>query len=485
MTTTRAAAAMAVAAVLTLTACSNATSPLDDLATPEFTEVTVHDPSAVTGNDELWVFGSHAAVAKTTDLMNWTQVSDSVNTADQAGLFEDIRAELAETFEWAQTDTLWAADVIELPDGRFAMYYNACKGDSARSAMGIAIADSVDGPYEDQGIILKSGMWDEESENEGEIYDATIHPNAVDPDAFYDANGDLWMVYGSYSGGIFVLELDEQTGAPDPGQGYGTRVMGGNHSRIEGPSMRYDETTGYYYLFVSYGGLDSSNGYEVRVSRSTDPAGPFLDAEGNDMALAQGPVGSFFDDTAIEPYGVKILGGHEWADSSGTGIDAGYVSPGHNTWWDDPDTGESYLIFHSRFHGTEEMHFVRAHRMYMNVDGWPVLAPARYAGEGEQTPSTADAVGTWQVVEFQKVISPLVPLSVEATFAEDGTVSGAIEGTWELSADGALTLTTDAGTFDGVMVPAWDPNAAAWTWGLSVVSDQGLPLWGHRTGSEG
>src|SRR5690606_17246762 len=112
------------------------------------------------------------------------------------------------------------------------MYYNACRGDQPRSALGVAVADSVEGPYTDLGIILRSGQRPgEDQQIPGEDYDATIHPNAIDPDVFYDAEGKLWMVYGSYSGGIFILELDEETGMPFEGQGSGTHLTGGNHAR--------------------------------------------------------------------------------------------------------------------------------------------------------------------------------------------------------------------------------------------------------------
>src|SRR5699024_6875357 len=142
------------------------------------------------------------------------------------------------------------------------MYYNACKGDSPRSALGVAVADDVEGPYEDKGIFLKSGMWDEASED-GEIYDANIHPNVIDPHVFFDAEGDLWMVYGSYSGGIFILEMNVDTGFPLEDQGYGTKLTGGNHSRMEGPYIQYVPETGYYYLHITFGGLGSDGGYNM------------------------------------------------------------------------------------------------------------------------------------------------------------------------------------------------------------------------------
>ncbi|WP_234985824.1 LamG-like jellyroll fold domain-containing protein [Demequina sp. NBRC 110051] len=477
--------ALGAAALLTGATTASA-APKNDPASPTYTDVTVHDPSVVTDGDDVWVFGSHGASAHTTDLMNWTQHSIDLSQSSANPLFDDVYAELAETFEWAQTSTLWAADVIELPDGTFAMYYNACKGDSPRSALGLATSDTVDGGYEDQGILLKSGMWDQESENPGEIYDATVHPNAVDPDAFYDAEGNMWMVYGSYSGGIFILELDPETGVPLPGQGYGKHLVGGNHSRIEAPTIRYDETTGYYYLFLSFGGLDANGGYDVRVARSTSPDGPYLDAEGNDMAEVAGAVGTIFDDASIQPYGVKVMGGYEFPrelGDPGTGEGTGYVSPGHTSWYDDPDTGQSSMVFHSRFPGTGEMHEVRVHRMEMTEDGWPVVLPTRYAGESVTKIKRADVVGDWQVVDLGKDITAQAALPESVRFDKNGRLSGALVGEWKLTGHDTAELTTAEGTLEGVFARGWDETTQEWTTTFSVLTDNGASLWGRQVDS--
>ena len=87
----------------------------------------------------------------------------------------------------------------------------------------------------------------------------------------------MWMVYGSWSGGIFLLEIDEKTGLvihpkEDEKNGvdpyFGKRLLGGGHKSIEGPYILYDEESGYYYLFVSYGSLTREGGYQMRVFRS-------------------------------------------------------------------------------------------------------------------------------------------------------------------------------------------------------------------------
>src|SRR5690606_17685585 len=137
-------------------------------------------------------------------------------------------------------------------------------------------------------------------------YNANIHPNVVDPHVFYDDAGLLWMMYGSYSGGIFILAMDPDTGFPYPDQGYGKHIIGGNHSRIEAAYVLYSPVSQYYYLFTSFGGLDANGAYNIRVARSLSPDGPYLDAEGNDVAeVKSNPSLPLFDDATIAPGAVK------------------------------------------------------------------------------------------------------------------------------------------------------------------------------------
>lgn len=451
-------------------------------APPDFHDVSVHDPSIVTSGDTIWAFGSHGASAHTTDLIDWQQYTVDLSQNPDNALFDDIYTELADTFDWAQTSTLWAADVIQLPDGRYAMYYNACEGSSPRSALGIATSDAVDGPYENQGILLKSGM-SGESENPGEVYDAHVHPNTVDPDAFYDADGNMWMVYGSYSGGIFILKLDPTTGEPLPGQGYGKHLVGGNHSRIEAPTIQYDPATGYYYLYLSFGGLDASGGYNVRVARSTSPDGPYLDADGNDMAdVKADPSLPLFDDASVQPYGVKLMGSYlfdrELGDP-GTGTGIGYNSPGHNSWYQDPETGRMFLVFHARFPGSGEHHEVRVHQIYMNADGWPVISPQRYAGETAGKIVRDDVVGSWQLVNMGKDITAVPAASTDISLTRNGRITGDSTGTWKLTGQHDATLTIDGETYKGEFVPVWDPALEKWSTGFTALSPHGVAVWGR------
>ena len=74
---------------------------------------------------------------------------------------------------------------------------------------------------------MYSGFYNEEYYNETDVARVTgeteladrykrawgdYYPNNIDACVFYDDDGNLWMSYGSWSGGIFMLELDEETG---------------------------------------------------------------------------------------------------------------------------------------------------------------------------------------------------------------------------------------------------------------------------------
>ena len=453
-----------------------------------FANVAVHDPSVIRVGGTFYVFGSHLAAAKSSDLMNWTKLADGVN--DSNPLFGNrVTTELADTFAWAQVTDLWAPDVALGDDGKFYFYYNACKGDSPRSALGVAVSAKVDGPYVNKQIILKSGMWGLTSED-GTVYDATKHPNVVDPAVFKDADGKLWMVYGSYSGGIFILALDKATGLPVAGQGYGKHLLGGNHARIEGAYVLYSPVSKFYYLFTSFGGLDATGAYNLRVSRSLKADGPYLDGSGKDMATVMGAVGTVFDDASIAPFGQKLMGNHQFALAAGeTGTALGYVSAGHNSAYYDAATGQYFLIFHTRFPGTGELHEVRVHELFLNDDGWLVAAPLRYAPLSLATPaqtadvSAAQAAGSYKLINHGKDISATLKPSVAIKLGADGTVTGGVTGSWVHKGSNKVTITlTAGGTFSGVLSRQWNTNAGLFVIAFSAQSLAGVSIWGVRTG---
>jgi arabinan endo-1,5-alpha-L-arabinosidase len=443
-----------------------------------FTNVSVHDPSIVAVDGTYYVFGSHLGAAKTTDFMNWTLIGSGVN--DKNPLIENVREEMKEALEWAKTDTFWAPDVIQLADGRYYMYYCTCEGSMPLSSLGVAVSDKIEGPYKDLGLILKSGMGADMKSEDGDTYNANIQPNVVDPSLYFDKEGKLWMMYGSYSGGIFVLEMDPNTGFPLE-SGYGKKILGGNHVRIEGPYVLYSPDTDYYYLFLSYGGLGSDGGYNIRVARSKNPDGPYYDANGVDMIECKGANGSFFSDASIYKYGVKLMGNFRfaWVEGESTKIRTGYVSPGHNSAYYDDLTGKYFLIFHTRFEAKGEAHEVRVHQMYMNEDGWPVVSPYRYVGETMGTYMKDDIVGYYKYINHGNAINTEVTVSELIQLGEDNKVSGIVTGTWDLKDDGkSIEIIIGEDTYKGLVNIALDEQGKKNVMTFTALSEKGIAIWG-------
>lgn len=457
-----------------------AASPWQTPDLPSFSNVSVHDPSIVRDGSTFYVFGSHLASARTGDLMHWTQLSTDPSPGNL--LVPDPQTEFAEALSWIGMTSFWAPDAIRLGDGRYYYYYCAGRLDSPRAALGLAVSDSITGPYKNVGLLLKSGMWGQPSPD-GTIYDATKHPNTVDPAVFFDRTGRLWMVYGSYSGGIFILRLDPSTGVPLAGQGYGKKLIGGNHSRIEGPYILYSPETDYYYLFLSFGGLASDGGYNIRVGRSRSPDGPYYDAAGTDLTNVRGADGTLFDDASIAPHGVKLMGNYQFLHVEGEPgqVSRGYLSPGHNSAYYDPATHRYFLVFHTRFVGRGEEHEVRVHEMYLNRDGWPVVSPHRYAGGDSDDVEPRDLDGDYKLINHGKAISAAVNTSSLITLKPNRTVTGAATGYWQLSGRHDLTLTLDGQTYRGVFSREWDDDHGAWVYAFSALSSDGVAVWGSKT----
>lgn len=441
-----------------------------------FKDVAVHDPSVIDVKGTYYIFGSHLGVAKSDDLMNWKSVASGVKKNNK--VIPDAMSEMPEAFKWARTSTFWAPDVVQLEDGRFYMYYCNCEGSSPLSCLGIAVSDEVEGPYKDLGIFLKSGMTDTPSEN-GDYYDATIYPNVVDPCVFYDAQKRLWMMYGSYSGGIYILELDKVTGLPLE-SGYGKKILGGNHLRIEAPYVIYNQATAYYYLFLSFGGLDADGGYNIRVCRSKTPDGPYYDASGTDMIECTGTKGSYFDDGVAQKYGVKLMGNYKWLWQEGEKGEnrKGLISPGHNSILYKEESDSYFILFHTRFEKKAEAYETRVHQLYFNEEGWPIVVPYRYTGEIIEQYEEEDVVGPYKIIYHGKDISSDIKISQNVTLYSNHKINGDYKGKWALNEEGYVHLTIDGITYKGIFIKAYDEFGEKNVMTFTALSDNGETIWG-------
>ncbi|MBQ7488271.1 MAG: glycoside hydrolase family 43 protein [Clostridia bacterium] len=438
----------------------------------KFRNVSLHDPAVLQVDGQYYFYGSHMQAAVSEDLVQFRNFSK----LDRCTLQPNYAVEFKEALAWAKTGTFWAPDVIRLRDGRYYMYYCCCEGSSPLSALGLAVSDSPAGPFENIGILLRSGE---------PGYDATQLPNAIDPCVFWDADGTrLYMVYGSYSGGIFLLELDPETGLILDGQTpYGIHLLGGNHSCIEAPYIVYHPGTGYYYLFLSFGGLNANDGYNIRVCRSRTPEGPYEDAAGNSMPECRCRPGNFFNNDDIAPYGTKLMGGYLFSPLSGenSGKENAVRSPGHNSVLYDAGL-DAWLIFHhTRFAATGERYILEARRLYFNDAGWPMISPVRYTPVPKMPVCLS---GKFKALSHGSDVNRVEHISSEVQFLPDegqssGKLQGSVDG--EFQSDGnVIRITAGSDTYSGFVFIGYDDVQDAYVTCFTALSETGEALWGMR-----
>lgn len=490
--------------------------------------VSVHDPSIFKDTDgTYYVFGSHIEAAKTNDLQNWTRFTNGY-TATGNTLFGDLSSNLAKAFAWSGENledceggfAVWAPDVIYNPDyvntdgtkGAYLMYF--CTSSTyMRSVIGFAVSQKAEGPYTFVDTLIYSGFTENNSYatsstknvnrkytstnideliDNGEVtynsgwfsnsnYNNYLYPNAIDPTIYYDTDGSMYMCYGSWSGGIFTLEIDPATGKcihPETGTTsdgrmvdsyFGTKISGGYFKSGEGPFMEYNPDTGYYYLWVTYGGLTAEGGYNMRVFRSKNPDGPFYDAAGNPAVLGTS--------TDLDSVGLKVMGNYKFSFLS-----TAYMACGHNSVLRDDD-GKWYLFYHARFNSGTEYHEVRVHSMYFNEEGWPVVSPHEYSGDviAEYGYEPTDIAGTYEYINHGNDTSSEIHNYSSITLHEDGTVSGEASGTWSQAKDSsAAVLILDDQKYSGFFLAAQDENGQK-LMSFTAVGSNNQTVWGAET----
>lgn len=485
---------MTLVSVCTLQGCGKTSDkPIDEVSKAnQMMGASVHDPSIVETDGKYYIFGSHMAAASSEDLQSFKMFAEGVNASNKlfTNLFDEEKGAFAFTGTFTDGNyAVWAPDVIYNKDmGKWTMYF-CTTHDYRTSTLCMATADQVEGPYTFQKNLLHSGFGRTTVENTNffEImgenadvspylaqgqYNNLKYPNCIDPTVFYDKDDRLWMVYGSWSGGIYLLELDKQTGEPihpetdeehNVDKYFGYHLLGGLHNSCEGPYILYDETADYYYLFVSYGGLTREGGYQIRQFRSKEVTGPYVDAAGNNLGFV----------SAHNEYGVKMMGNYSFPS-----LKTAYMAPGHNSALHGSD-GKYYLVYHQRMNSGTEYHEPRVHQMYLNEDNWFVAAPFAYQGEDNaQVDITQKEVsGTYYCVNHGTDISAEIhdakPWKIDAKgniTLEDGE-----KATYELNGNN-ITMKAEDKEYKGIIGKMKDEAGNPVTF-ISAINGQNETLW--------
>lgn len=237
-------------------------------ASSEHRAIGTHDPSLIRAGNTFYLFatGGLLNVRSSTDLAKW-----NASGAIFSALPSWIRDALGQTI----TD-LWAPDV-SFVNGTYRLYYSGSTFGSNHSVIGLATNVTLDrqnSAYQwvDKGLVIESNA-------KGGSKDDW---NAIDPNAITDADGNWWLVFGSFWSGIKLRRLDTATGMPSTTDTM-LYALAEHSGGIEAPSII--SHNGYYYLFVSFDacckGVDST--YRTMVGRASAITGPYTDADGKAM----------------------------------------------------------------------------------------------------------------------------------------------------------------------------------------------------------
>jgi len=287
--------------------------------------IHVHDPSTIVRcNDEYWVFYTGRGVPSfhSKDLLRWEPGPE---------VFTNAPAWTTEAVPNNRRMRYWAPDIIHLGN-RYLLYYSVSTFGTNVSAIGLATNPTLtptdpDFKWTDEGMVVQSV--------------STNQYNTIDPSVSQDAAGRLWLAFGSFWGGIKMIQLDPRTGKR-------IAVSSPMYSLAHNDSIEASCVCRHgdaYYLFVNWGmccrGTNST--YDLRVGRSRSITGPYLDRDGADLLTGGGS-------PFLETHGAFIGPGH-----------AGILSEGGTNW----------LSCHF-YDGTREgLSTLAILPLRWNTNGWP------------------------------------------------------------------------------------------------------------------
>ena len=216
-------------------------------------EPYIHDPSTIAISDgKFFTFGTGGGGLMSED--GWTWHTGAVRPGGGA-----------------------APDVIKIGDRYYVAYGSTGGGLGGGHAGTIHVMwtksldpKSPDFKFNDDSVVASS--------------DGVEDCDAIDPSLMLDpTTGRLWLTYGTYFGFIRLVELDPKTG----------KRIAGNQPINVGIDMEASDLIyrdGWYYLLGTHGTCcDGPNStYNIRVGRSRQVTGPYIDNMGIDMLKGGG-----------------------------------------------------------------------------------------------------------------------------------------------------------------------------------------------------
>lgn len=301
------------------------------------TNIPVHDPVMIRQDGVYYLFatGRGVAIWSSKDMKNWKKEKPVFSTPP----------------EWAVKSVpgfkghIWAPD-ISFYSGLYHLYYSISTFGKNRSCIGLTTnktldPDNKDYAWTDHGKVIESIPGRDEW-------------NAIDPNLIVDGQNEPWLAFGSFWNGIKLVKLAADARSIAQPQQWSTlasvpRTKAGSDSTagngaIEAPFIFKKGT--FYYLFASYDYCcrGEKSTYKMRVGRSEQLTGPYLDKDGTPMTKGGGTM---------------LMEGN-----------AAWHGVGHNAVC--TFDGKDYLIFHGYDAKDKGRSKLRVEELHWEA-GWPVV----------------------------------------------------------------------------------------------------------------
>lgn len=293
----------------------------------------IHDPVIIKAEDRYYVFctGMGIPIRQSSDLVSW-------EIPFPPTVFAQIPAWAREMIP--NQNDIWAPDISYYND-KYHLYYAVSTFGENRSVIGLATNTTLDPEAEDfewvdEGLVLESVRSNDY--------------NCIDANLVLDTDGNPWLAFGSFWSGIKMRRLDYATGKPSAEDEtlYALARRSVNYGAVEAPFII--RKGDFYYLFVSFDfccrGADST--YHVRVGRSENVIGPYVDHDGIEMLNGGGTQVTFPTE--------------RWR------------GPGHNSILQ--ENGVEYIVYHSYDAESQGVPTLRIDPLVWDEDGWPSINPS-------------------------------------------------------------------------------------------------------------
>lgn len=491
---------------LTTAACGNSSTAQSAVA--ESDRVSVHDPSIAYDktSKSFYVFGSHRAYATSKDAVHWSTFTNNLSNH-----YYTILGSIWDKWPSLPTNpnikgNMWAPDVSYNPVMHKWCMYLALNGDQQKSVIVLLTADGPHKNWKYEGPVVYSGF-DSSDVTETDVprvlgknadlsrYQSVedTRIDAIDPCVKWDKDGHPWMSFGSWFGGIYLLRLNPQTGfrdytvhyrtVPDKSDAYyGHKIAGGYGNSGEGSALM--NVGQWWYLFLSYGKLTQTGGYQIRLFRSKSITGPYEDEAGNKAVADMSSPNNWSDTT-----GIRLLSSYQWPGSSSKHIE---VAQGGNSVIS--ARGMILMCYHTRFANTGEMHQIRVRQLLRTANGWLTAAPYEYEGTPAKISgySHKDYVGTYRMITHSPLSAYNGRKSVnsKALFGvnkpqviilhADGKVSGTHTGSWSaIQGSNTMRLVLNGKTYEGAfaLLPTETTGKRVMTF---TAIGQNISIWGTK-----